>query len=316
MSGVEHVPVLYQETLEALAIRPGGRYIDCTAGSGGHAAGILERSTPDGTVLALDTDPEAIIRTAARLAPFGARARIVQANFRDLEATAAREGWSAVDGILFDLGVSSVQLGTGRRGFSFQEDGPLDMRMDPGQGRSAADLVRDLSERGLADIFRRYGEEPAATKVAAAVARARAQTPITTTGQLADLVARIKGRRDRIHPATMVFQALRIAVNGELESIETVLPRAVGLLRPGGRLAVIAFHSLEDRIVKRFLHEEARTCRCPSTQPVCTCDREPPLQLIGRHAIPAGPAEIQINPRARSARLRVAERLCYSVRGG
>ncbi|HEY8283720.1 MAG TPA: 16S rRNA (cytosine(1402)-N(4))-methyltransferase RsmH [Chloroflexota bacterium] len=314
MNRVEHVPVLYQETLTALAIRPGGHYIDCTAGSGGHAAGILERSAPNGTVLALDTDPEAVIRTAARLAPFGDRARVVQANFRDLETTAAREGRDTVDGILFDLGVSSVQLGTGRRGFSFQEDGPLDMRMDPGHGRSAADPVRDLSERGLADIFRRYGEEPAAAKVAAAIARARAQAPIITTGQLAELVARVKGRRDRIHPATMIFQALRIAVNGELESIETGLPRAVNLLRPGGRLAVIAFHSLEDRIVKRFLHEEARVCRCPSTQPICTCDRQPALRLIGRHAIQADLAEVRANPRARGARLRVAERLCYPVR--
>jgi 16S rRNA (cytosine1402-N4)-methyltransferase len=186
--------------------------------------------------------------------------------------------------------------------------------MDPGHGRSAADLVRDLSERGLADIFRRYGEEPAAAKVAAAIARARAQAPIITTGQLAELVARVKGRRDRIHPATMIFQALRIAVNGELESIETGLPRAVNLLRPGGRLAVIAFHSLEDRIVKRFLHEEARVCRCPSTQPICTCDRQPALRLIGRHAIQADLAEVRANPRARGARLRVAERLCYPVR--
>ncbi|HVC82193.1 MAG TPA: 16S rRNA (cytosine(1402)-N(4))-methyltransferase RsmH [Chloroflexota bacterium] len=316
MNGVEHVPVLYQETLEALSIRPGGRYIDCTAGSGGHAAGILERSTPDGTVLALDTDPEAVSRTAARLASFGDRARVVQANFRDLEAIAVREGRGGVDGILFDLGVSSVQLATGRRGFSFQEDGPLDMRMDPSRGRSAADLVRDLSERGLADLFRRYGEDPAAAKVAAAIARARTQAPITTTGQLAELIARVKGRRDRIHPATMVFQALRIAVNGELESVEAALPRAVSLLRPGGRLAVIAFHSLEDRIVKRFLHEEARICRCPASQPICTCDRQPALRLVGRHAIQAGPAELHANPRARSARLRVAERLCYPVRGG
>ena len=313
---VEHVPVLYQETLEALAIRPGGHYIDCTAGSGGHAAGILERSAPDGTVLALDTDSEAVSRTAARLASFGDRARVARANFRDLGTIAVREGCGAMDGILFDLGVSSVQLGTGRRGFSFQEDGPLDMRMDPDHGRSAADLIRDLSERGLADIFRRYGEEPAAAKVAAAIARARSQAPITTTGQLAELIARVKGRRDRIHPATMVFQALRIAVNGELESIETVLPLAVSLLRPGGRLAVIAFHSLEDRIVKRFLHEEARACRCPASQPICTCDRQPALRLVGRHAIQAGPDELHANPRARSARLRAAERLCYPVRGG
>lgn len=315
MSGIEHVPVLYRETLDGLAVRPGGCYIDCTAGSGGHAAGILERSAPDGMLLALDTDPEAVARVKQRLAPFGARARVVQANFRDLEPTAAREGWPAGDGILFDLGVSSVQLGMSRRGFSFQEDGPLDMRMDPDRGPTAADLVRDLGERELADIFRRYGEEPAAARVAAAIVRTRRQAPITTTGQLAELVTQVKGRRSKLHPATTIFQALRIAVNEELESIAAVLPRALGLLRPGGRLAVIAFHSLEDRIVKRFLHEEARECRCPATQPICTCDRQPALRLIGRHAIQAGAAETRLNPRARGARLRVAERLCYPVRG-
>jgi len=315
VSSVEHVPVLYQETLDGLAVRPGGRYIDCTAGSGGHAAGILERSAPDGVLLALDTDPEAVSRTTRRLEPFGARATIVQANYRNLETTAAREGWSAADGILLDLGVSSVQLGTGRRGFSFQEDGPLDMRMNPDIGATAADLVRDLPERDLVDIFRRYGEETAAGKVAGAIVRARAQAPITTTEQLAELTESVKGRRGRVHPATTVFQALRIAVNGELESIEAVLPQALGLLRPGGRLAVIAFHSLEDRIVKRFMHEEARVCRCPATQPVCTCDRQPALRLVVRHAVQASPAETAANRRSRGARLRMAERLCYPVQG-
>ncbi len=315
VGGVEHVPVLYQEALDGLAVRPGGRYIDCTAGSGGHAAGILERSAPDGRLLALDTDPEAVIRTRKRLEPFGSRARIVQANYRDLETTAVREGWNTADGILLDLGVSSVQLGTGRRGFSFQEDGPLDMRMDPGTGATAADLVRNLPERELADIFRRYGEEPAAGKVAAAIARARVQAPITTTGQLAALTESVKGRRGRTHPATTVFQALRIAVNGELESVQAVLPQALALLRPSGRLAVIAFHSLEDRIVKRFMHDQARVCRCPATQPVCTCDRRPALRLIDRHAVQASPSETAANRRSRGARLRVAERLCYPVQG-
>jgi 16S rRNA (cytosine1402-N4)-methyltransferase len=206
-------------------------------------------------------------------------------------------------------------LGTGRRGFSFQEDGPLDMRMEPNTGATAADLVRNLPERELADIFRRFGEEPAAGKVAAVIVRVRGQSPITTTGQLAELAARAKGRRGRIHPATTVFQALRIAVNGELASIQAVLPQALSLLRPGGRLAVIAFHSLEDRIVKRFMQEEARLCRCPATQPVCTCDRRPALRLVTRHAIQASPAETAANRRSRGARLRVAERLCYPVQG-
>ncbi|MDB5077408.1 MAG: rRNA ((1402)-N(4))-methyltransferase RsmH [Chloroflexi bacterium] len=309
MASVEHVPVLYRETLQGLALRPGGRYIDSTAGSGGHAAGILEASGPDGTLLALDTDPEAIERTRTRLQPYGERARVVQSNFRDLEATAKREGWEQVDGILFDLGVSSVQLGVARRGFSFQAEGPLDMRMDPTRGPSAADLVNDLGEQELADLIRQYGEEPQAKRIAAAIVRARASRRIETTAQLADLVAQTKGRRGRIHPATTVFQALRIAVNGELDSITLALPQAVRLLRPGGRLAVIAFHSLEDRIVKRFLHEEAKECRCPPRQPVCTCDRQPILRLLSRHAVMPEPGEVEANPRARSARLRVAERL-------
>jgi 16S rRNA (cytosine1402-N4)-methyltransferase len=301
--------VLYREALDGLALRPGGWYIDCTAGSGGHAAGILEGSAPDGRLLALDTDPEAIIRTRSRLLPFGERVRLVQANFRDLAATAQREGWQAVDGILLDLGVSSVQLGTARLGFSFQEPGPLDMRLDPAQAGTAADLVNTLAEADLAALLRRYGEEQMAGRIAAAIVRERARGPITTTGALAELVARVKGRRGRLHPATTVFQALRIAVNGELESLEAALPQAVRLLHPGGRLAVIAFHSLEDRIVKRYLHSEARECRCPPEQPICTCDRRPALRLIGRHAVLPGDEELRLNPRARSARLRVAERL-------
>lgn len=309
MVAVGHVPVLYRETLDGLALRPGGRYIDCTAGGGGHAEGILQLSAPDGVLLGLDTDPEAIERTRLRLAPFGDRARLVQANFRDLAAVAGRQGWGAVDGILFDLGVSSVQLQTPVRGFSFQDDGPLDMRMDPSRGDTAADLVNGLPETALVELLRRYGEEPLAGRVAAAIVRDRMRTPFTTTAQLADMVARVKGRRGRIHPATMVFQALRIAVNGELESIEQALPQALGLLRTGGRLAVIAFHSLEDRIVKRYLHEEARICRCPPAQPVCTCDRRPAVRLIARHAVLPGLDEVRVNPRARSARLRVAERL-------
>ena len=311
MIAVEHVPVLYGEVLAGLDVRAGGRYIDCTAGSGGHAAGILEASAPDGALLALDTDPEAIRRTRDTLGSSGVRLQLVQANFRDLAVVARREGWSAVDGILFDLGVSSPQIGTPERGFSFQEDGPLDMRMDPRGPRTAADLVNTLPDSELSAIFRQYGEEPQAGRIAAAIVRYRVQAPIRTTAQMAALVAGVKGGRGRIHPATTVFQALRIAVNDELASLAAALPQAVGLLRPGGRLAVIAFHSLEDRIVKRYLHDEAKECRCPPQQPVCTCDRQPPLRLLGRHAVQASEAETGRNPRARSARLRVAERLCY-----
>jgi 16S rRNA (cytosine1402-N4)-methyltransferase len=305
----EHVPVLYRETVEGLAPCAGERYVDCTAGSGGHAAGILEACAPDGALLALDTDPEAIGRTQIRLQPYGARARVVQANFRDLERVVEQAGWEQIDGVLFDLGVSSVQLGVAGRGFSFQLDGPLDMRMDPSRSPSAAELVNSLDETELASIFRQYGEEPLARRIATAIVRERSSRRIETTARLADLIARTKGRRGRIHPATMVFQALRIAVNGELESITLALPQAVRLLRPGGRLAVIAFHSLEDRIVKRYLHEEAKECRCPPRQPICTCNRQPLLQLVNRHAIMAGESEVLGNPRARSARLRIAVRL-------
>jgi 16S rRNA (cytosine1402-N4)-methyltransferase len=260
-------------------------------------------------LLALDTDPEAIVRVQCRLLPFGGRVRVVQANFRDLETVARREGWGLVDGILLDLGMSSAQLGTPDRGFSFQEEGPLDMRMDPAGGATAADLVNSLPEAQLADLLLTYGEEPQARRIAAAIARERARQPITTTAQLADLVARTKGRRGRLHPATTVFQALRLAVNSELESLETALPQAERLLRPGGRLAVIAFHSLEDRIVKRFMREEAKECRCPPEQPVCTCGRQPTLRLLDRHAIMPSDEEVQRNPRARSARLRLAVRI-------
>lgn len=309
VAAVEHVPVLYTETLEGLAPQPGGRYIDCTAGSGGHAAGILERSAPDGALLGLDADDEAIGRTRRLLARFGARVHLQQANFRDLREVAGRIGWHSVDGILFDLGVSSVQLGTPGRGFSFRDDGPLDMRLDPSRGPTAADLVNGRSEDELSRLLREYGEEPAARRIAASIVRERAHGMLTTTGQLATLVARTLGRRGRTHPATQTFQALRIAVNGELESIALALPQAVALLRPGGRLAVIAFHSLEDRIVKRFMHEESKACRCPPDQPICTCARQPLLRLVARRAAQATDDEVAHNPRARSARLRVAERL-------
>lgn len=309
MVTLDHVPVLYRETLEGLAPRPGGRYIDCTVGSGGHAAGILEASAPDGAVLALDADPEAVERAQARLGSFGPRATVLHGNFRDLEALARRACWELVDGILLDLGVSSSQLRAPQRGFSFQTDGPLDMRMNPEAGASAADLVNDLSEADLARLIWEYGEEPQSKRIGAAIVRQRLTGRIETTAQLAELVARAKGRRGRIHPATKVFQALRIAVNGELESIALVLPQTVRLLRPGGRLAVITFHSLEDRIVKQYMREEAKECRCPTSQLMCTCDRLPLLRLVNRHAIQPMESEVLANPRARSGLLRLAERL-------
>jgi 16S rRNA (cytosine1402-N4)-methyltransferase len=355
-----HIAVLYNDVLDGLAVRPGGRYIDCTVGAGGHAAGILARSSPDGVLLGLDADPEAIARTGRRLAEFGvtlasagraapsqARAILCQANFRDLAAVARDQGLErrTVDGILLDLGLSSPQLASPERGFSFALDGPLDMRFDPGAGPTAADIVNTASEEELGRLFFEYGEERAARRIARYLVAARARAPLQTTTQLAEIVRRAKAppsstgraasakarssnsgygsakaRRKhaqgraasagaRIDPATQVFQALRIAVNRELFSLSAVLPAAVDLLRAGGRLAVISFHSLEDRSVKLFFRQEARSCICPPSQLTCTCAHQPSLRLVTRGALQAGPAEVAVNRRARSARLRVAERL-------
>lgn len=305
----KHIPVLYEETLAGLDPRSGGRYVDGTAGRGGHAEGMLQRSAPDGRVLALDADPAAVAAVRARLAPFGPRAVVLQANFRSIGVVARAQGWTEADGILLDLGLSSPQLATPQRGFSFASAGPLDMRFDPATATSAADLVNTLGEQELAALFRDYGEEPGARRMAHAIVEARRQGPLVSTTDLARLAERALGRHGRIHPATRVFQALRIAVNGELEALAAVLPQAVSLLRPRGRLAVIAFHSLEDRLVKRFVQQEMMTCVCPLTQLVCTCAHHPTLRAISKGAIKAGPDEAQRNRRARSARLRVVERL-------
>ncbi|GIW09282.1 MAG: ribosomal RNA small subunit methyltransferase H [Dehalococcoidia bacterium] len=293
--------------ISALAVRPGGRYLDATAGGGGHSVAILEASAPDGRLLALDVDPAAVARVRARLAPFGERARVVHANFTQLAEVAAEQGFLPLDGILFDLGISSLQLADPERGLSFQRDDPLDMRLDPSLPTTAAELVNTLSEEELAKLIFRYGEDPAARRVARAIVRHR---PVRTTGQLAALVVAAVGRlRGRTHPATRVFQALRIAVNDELGALERGLVAAIGALRPGGRLAVITFHSLEDRIVKQRFREEARGCSCPPGLPACGCGRQPRLRLLTPRPIVPSPAEVAANPRARSAKLRVAERL-------
>jgi 16S rRNA (cytosine1402-N4)-methyltransferase len=310
-----HQSVLYQETLSGLAVIPAGSYIDGTVGAGGHAEGILERSTPDGRLLGLDQDPQALALAETRLAPFGARALLVHANFATLDEVASRCGFVPVDGVLLDLGVSSMQLDTPQRGFSFLAEAPLDMRMDPTTGGpTAADLVNDLPEGELADLIYRYGEEPASRRIARRIVAERQQAPVETTGRLATIVlAAIGGRpagpKGRIHPATRTFQALRIAVNRELDVLPTALEAAMRVLRPGGRLAVIAFHSLEDRIVKQFIQQEVKGCICPPELPVCRCGRVPRLRAISKGAIQATDAEIERNPRARSARLRIAERL-------
>ncbi len=308
-----HVPVLYDQVLAGLSVRPGGRYIDATIGAGGHAAGILHASAPDGLLLGLDADPEAVALTRQVLRPFGQRLILQVANFRHLAQVARALGFGQVDGVLLDLGLSSRQLADAGRGFSFSQDGPLDMRFDPTQGPGAAELVNGLPEAELADLLWRYGEERFARRIARAIVAAR---PVTTTAQLAGVVARTVGHREKLHPATRTFQALRIAVNDELTALAQALPQARDLLRPGGRLVVISFHSLEDRLVKRFFQDEAQDCLCPPDMPVCTCGHRASLRLINRRPIRPDEREIAANPRSRSARLRVAERLPFTLPGG
>lgn len=303
----QHTPVLYQEVFSALRPSAGSRYIDGTLGAGGHAFGILESSGPDGLLLGLDRDPQALVQAGSRLSVFGTRAILRQGSFAALRSITEQVGWSSVEGVLFDLGLSSMQLADPSRGFSFQLDGPLDMRFDRSQLLSAADLVNLASETDLADILLRFGEEPRARRIAHEIVAAR---PLKSTGALADLIARApRGRRSRIHPATRTFQALRIAVNDELTALETGLEQAVDVLRPGGRLVVIAFHSLEDRIVKRHFRREGMDCVCPPGQPMCTCGHRARLKILTRRPTRATEHEIVVNPRARSARMRVAERL-------
>jgi len=310
MNGLSHYPVLYKEIIHALQPTGGGFYVDGTLGAGGHAWGILEASDPDGRLLGLDLDPQALELARERLAPFGSRAILVQASYTTLNERLAALGWEAVDGILLDLGVSSMQLDTPQRGFSFMMDAPLDMRFDPANPVRAADLVNTLPEAELANLLFTYGEERRARQIARAIVKAR---PLHTTLQLAEVVAGAVGRRAapgaRIHPATLTFQALRIAVNRELEALQAVLPQAVAALAPSGRLAVISFHSLEDRLVKTFFRRESKDCLCPPRQPVCTCGHQASLSELTRRPIRPQEAEVQNNIRSRSARLRVAEKI-------
>jgi 16S rRNA (cytosine1402-N4)-methyltransferase len=263
-------------------------------------------SAPAGELLGIDADPLAVALAGERLAEFGERATLVQGNFADLEEIALEHGFCPVDGILLDLGLSSLQLEAAGRGFSFQLDGPLDMRFDPIQTTTATDLVNSLSTQELADILSRYGEEPQARRIARAIVTER---PIHTTGELAALVERTVGRRRRIHPATRTFQALRIAVNGELECLAEALPQALRVLVPGGRLVIISFHSLEDRLVKQFFRNEARDCLCPPEAPVCTCGHRASLGIVTKKPIRPSAEEVATNPRSRSAKLRIAFRL-------
>jgi len=302
-----HSPVLFQEALHALQVRAGGRYIDATLGGGGHAAGILAASSPTGNLLGLDRDPDAVALAQLRLASYGDRAVLAVGSFERLLEVARSFGFELVDGILFDLGLSSLQLADPARGFSFRADGPLDMRYNPEEeGPTAGELVNSLSCDDLERILRRYGEEEQSRRISQAIVSAR---PIHSARDLAYAIEGVVRRRGRIHPATKTFQALRIVVNDELAVIEKALPQAVELLTGGGRLAVISFHSLEDRIVKRFLRRESRDCICPPEVPVCVCGHRATLRLVTRKPIRPGVEELGVNPRARSARLRVAERV-------
>lgn len=331
-----HIPVLLEETLKYLQPGPGGRYIDGTIGGGGHTEAILQRSEPDGRVLGIDQDAAAIERVAARLSNFveTGRLTLVRGNFGELARLVESEAdfSSSVDGILLDLGFSSYQMDDPQRGFAFNADGPLDMRLDQSQSLTAADLVNSASEEQLASIIWRYGEENRSRQIAWRIVRERARGPITRTSQLAKLAAAgVQYKPGAIHPATRVFQALRIAVNGELERLEAALPQMLELLRKqnrqahqkyeegeereesgetsrrGGRMVIISFHSLEDRLVKNFMRREASDCICPPETPVCVCGHSAQLRILTPRPVTPSQEEMSSNPRSRSAKLRAAE---------
>ncbi len=310
--GVFHRPVMVAEVMSALQCRSGGVYLDGTAGGGGHAFEILKNSSPDGLLIGMDVDRDALTESSKRLAPFGKRAILINDNFSAMRAVLAGLGIDKVDGILLDLGVSSHQLDNALRGFSFAMEAPLDMRMDKSRGPSAYDLLHTLSRDELERIIRDYGEEKTARRIAIAITKRRVVSRIRTTTDLAVIVAGAfpKTRpKTRIHPATRTFQALRIAVNNELHNLKGALEDGVELLGKGGRFCVISFHSLEDRIVKNSFSAHEKGCVCPPDLPVCACGRKPTLRIIAKRPLVASETEIDGNPRARSAKLRVAERI-------
>ena len=304
-----HKPVLFEETISSLAIRPEGIYIDGTMGGGGHSEAILQKLTT-GKLLSLDQDPDAIAAAGERLRKYPQSIR-VKGNFAQMGELAKAQGIDAVDGVLLDIGVSSYQLDTPERGFSYHHDAPLDMRMSQ-EGPSAKDLVNTLGEQELAEIIFRYGEDRSARRIAQGICQARESAPIETTAQLAEIIkASVPAavRRAEGHPARKTFQALRIAVNGELDRLQEGLEAGFGLLKPGGRFAVITFHSLEDRIVKQKMNDWCQGCICPKDFPVCVCGRKPKGKLVYKKGLAPSEREIEENPRARSARLRVIEKL-------
>jgi 16S rRNA (cytosine1402-N4)-methyltransferase len=301
-----HIPVLRDEVIDALLVQPGGRYIDCTVGQGGHASARLEHSSPGGQLLGIDLDPQAIAQAKERLLPYGKAAFLINNDYKNLEDICSTLDFQPVHGILFDLGLSSFQLANTSRGFSFRFDAPLDMRFNPAQELTAATIVNTFSEQELVAIIANYGEERRSRRIARSIVASR---PINTTLELAAVVQRAVGIRGRIHPATKTFQALRIAVNQELEHLKVALEQTVHLLGFGGRLVAISYHSLEDRLVKEYLNRESRDCICPPRTPVCVCGHKATLRLIDKKPIVPSPAEIEANPRSRSAKMRVAERI-------
>jgi 16S rRNA (cytosine1402-N4)-methyltransferase len=312
-----HIPVLCDKVVDFLNPKPDGVYIDGTVGLGGHSAAILETSAPSGHVIGIDLDVEALTVAESRLHAFGERCSLINGNFAEMDVLLGRHSVHAVDGILLDLGVSSLQLDTPHRGFSFNHTGPLDMRMNLGQGLDSAEeatltamkVVNDSTMDVLVDIFKRYGEERFAKRIADRVVQARQKEPIATTTQFAEIVKQaVPQKRFKIHPATRVFQALRIHVNAELENLVSGLDIAISLLKPGGCLCVITFHSLEDRIVKRCFQTCARTCICPPKTPICICEHKPSVEIVTKRPVLPSGDEIQQNPRARSAKLRATRK--------
>jgi 16S rRNA (cytosine1402-N4)-methyltransferase len=307
MMSPAHTPVLTEEVIQALAVQPGGRYIDCTLGSGGHAAAILEHISPGGQLLGIDADPDAIRSASQRLSKYDNSVLLINDNFVNLKSICYKHDFVPVHGILFDLGLSSLQLSDNQRGFSFQHKAPLDMRFSPDQEITASDIINDYPEEELARLIRTYGEETAARRIARNIVQAR---PINNTVDLARIIERGVGKRQRkIHPATKTFQAIRIAVNQELDHLELALKQAMDLLGYQGRLVVISYHSLEDRIVKQFMQRESTDCICPPEVPICTCGHTASLKQINKRIIAPSPEEIKRNPRSRSARLRAAEHI-------
>jgi 16S rRNA (cytosine1402-N4)-methyltransferase len=308
----QHIPVMLGPVIDLIGCKPGGIYIDGTIGGGGYARRLLDKSAPDGVVLGLDWDVEAIERVREKLGGYGARLILEQSDFAGVRTVLAKHGIGQADGIVADLGVSSYQLEEPRRGFSFMHEGPLDMRMNLECTQTAADLVNTLSEKDLADLIYRYGEDRRSRTIARSIVAARKKGPIDSTRELAELIRKaVPGTRDsfRIHPATRAFQALRIAVNRELDSLNRFLPEAFRVLRPGGRFCVVSFHSLEDRVVKETFRMWARSCRCPRELAACECGGRPLVRPLTKKALRPSPDEIERNPRARSAKLRAIEKL-------